>query len=107
MPEAQKSLYIVFTNWKPGKEAEFHQWQAEHVGQILAVDGFESARRMTRREIEGRPSPEYDHVAAYEISGDAEEAFKKLQAARSAGLLTPPDRQIVTSIKGVVYGLPD
>jgi hypothetical protein len=107
VPEDQKTLYLVFSNWAPGREAEFHAWYAEHVAQILAVEGFESARRMTRKEIEGRPSPEYAHVVAYEISGDADEAFRKLQAARSAGLLSPLDPEVVTAFKGVVYGLPD
>lgn len=107
MPEGQRTLYLVFSNWKPGKEAEFHEWYAEHVAQILAVEGFESARRMTRKEIEGRPSPEYAHVVAYEISGDADEAFRKLRAARNAGLLSPLDPEIVTSFEGMVYGLRD
>ena len=107
MPEVQNTLYLVFSNWKPGKEAEFHEWYAGHVAQILAVEGFESARRMTRKEIEGRPSPEYAHVVAYEISGDADEAFRRLRDARNAGLLSPLDPEIVTSFKGVVYGLPD
>ncbi len=105
MPEVQKTLYLVFSNWKPGKEAEFHQWYAEHVAQILEVEGFESARRMTRKEIEGRPSPEYAHVVAYEISGDADEAFRRLRTARKAGLLSPLDPEIVTAFKGEVYGL--
>lgn len=107
MPEVQKTLYLVFSNWNPGREAEFHQWYAEHVAQILSVEGFESARRMTRKEIEGRPSPEYAHVVAYEISGDADEAFRRLQAARSAGLLSALDPEVVTAFKGVVYELPD
>ena len=107
MAEVQRTLYLVFSNWKPGKEAEFHEWYAEHVAQILAVEGFESARRMTRTEIEGRPTPEYAHVVAYEISGDANEAFRKLQAARSAGRLSPLDPEVVTAFKGMVYGLPD
>jgi heme-degrading monooxygenase HmoA len=108
MPEVQKTLYLVFSNWRPGREAEFHEWYAEHVAQILAVEGFESARRMTRTEIEGRPSPEYAHVVAYEISGDANEAFRKLRAAREAGSLSMPDPEIVDpSFKGMVYGLED
>lgn len=108
MPEVQKTLYLVFSSWKEGREAEFHEWYSEHVAQILAVEGFESARRMTRTEIDGRPSPEYAHVVAYEISGDANEAFRKLRAAREAGRLSMPDPDIVDpSFKGVVYGLVD
>ena len=108
MCEVQKTLYLVFSNWMEGREAEFHEWYAEHVQQILAVDGFELARRMTRSEIEGRPSPEYAHIAAYEISGDANEAFRKLRAAREAGHLSNPDFEVMDrSFKGVVYGLVD
>lgn len=107
MPDVQKTLYLVFSNWAPGREAEFHEWYAAHVEQILAVEGFESARRMMCKEIEGRPSPEYAHVVAYEISGDADEAFRKLRDARSTGLLSPLDPDVVTAFKGVVYGLPD
>lgn len=105
--DVQKTLYLVFSNCRPGREAEFHEWYAEHVAQILAVEGFESARRMTRTEIEGRPPPEYEHVVAYEISGDANEAFRKLRAAREAGKLSKPDPEVVSSFKGVVYGLGD
>lgn len=107
MPQVQRTLYLVFSNCAPGREAEFHEWYAEHVAQILAVEGFESARRMSRKEIDGRPSPEYAYVVAYEISGDANEAFRKLQAARSAGRLSPLDPQVVTGFKGVVYAMPD
>jgi heme-degrading monooxygenase HmoA len=108
MAEVQRTLYLVFANWRPGKEAEFRQWYAEHVAQILTVEGFESARLMTRTEIEGRPSPEYAHVVAYEISGDANEAFRKLRAARAEGRLSMPDPEVVDpSFKGVVYGLGD
>ena len=107
MSEVQNTLYLVFSNCTPGREAEFHEWYAEHVAQILAVEGFESARRMTRTEIDGRPSPEFGHVVAYEISGDANEAFRKLRVAREAGKLCKPDPEIVSSFKGVVYGLED
>src|SRR4051812_34914009 len=40
--EVQRTLYLVFSNWRAGKEPEFHEWYAEHVSQILAVEGFES-----------------------------------------------------------------
>lgn len=108
MPEVQKTLYLVFSNWMPGREAEFHTWYAEHVSQILAVDGFDSARRMTALDVEGRAQPEYSHVTAYEISGDVDEAFRNLRAAREAGRLSHPDFDIVErSFKGMVYGLVD
>lgn len=108
MPEVQKTLYLVFSNWVEGREAEFHEWYAEHVQQILAVDGFESARRMTRTAIEGRPLPEYAHVTAYEIAGDANEAFRRLRAAREAGHLSNPDFEVMDrSFKGMVYRLVD
>lgn len=108
MPEVQNTLYVVFSNWVDGKEAEFHKWYAEHVQQILAVDGFESARRMTRTEIEGRPSPEYAHMVAFELSGDANEAFRNLAAARQAGRISSPDFEVMDrSFKGVVYGTVD
>ncbi len=107
MAEVQNTLYLVFSNCGPGREAEYHEWYSEHVAQILAVEGFESARRMIRKEIDGRPSPEYAHAVAYEISGDANEAFRNLKAARRAGLLSPPDSEVVTAFRGVVYELPD
>jgi hypothetical protein len=108
MSEVQKTLYLVFSNWRPGKEAEFHKWYAEHVSQILAVDGFQSARRMVSIDIEGRSSPRYTHVVAYEISGDANQAFQNLRAARAAGHLSDPDFEIMDrSFEGMVYGLVD
>lgn len=108
MAETQKTLYLVFSNAVPGKEAEFEKWYNEHVAQVLAVDGFQSARLMTRTEIDGRPSPEHAYVTAYEIAGDANEAFRRLKIAREAGNLSMPDPQVVAlPFKGVVYGLPD
>jgi len=106
MPEVQKTLYLVFSNWMPGKEAEFHAWYSEHVSQILSVEGFESARRMTGLQMEGRDMPDYSHVTAYEISGDVDEAFRNLKAAREAGKLSFPDFSVVErSFKGMSYGL--
>lgn len=60
---------------------------------------------MVRKKIEGHPAPEYAHVVAYEISGDADEAFRKLRAATSAGQLAPPDREVATGIRSMVYEL--
>jgi hypothetical protein len=108
MPETQKILYLVFSNAMAGKEDQFDQWYSEHIEQILAVEGFVSARRMKRADIEGRPTPEYAHLVAYEIAGDANAAFRKLRSAREAGMLSMPDPEVVDlPFKGVVYGQVD
>lgn len=104
MAETQNTLYLVFLNVMPGKEAEFTVWYAEHVSQVLEVEGFVSARRMSRTEIAGRANPEFAYLAAYEITGDPNAAFERMKEAREAGKLTPPDRAVVEfPFKSMVY----
>jgi hypothetical protein len=104
MADTQNTLYLVFLNVMPGKEAEFTAWYAEHVAQVLEIEGFESARRMAQTEIAGRPNPEFAYLGAYEIAGDPNAAFARMKEAREAGKLTPPDPTVVQfPFKGMVY----
>jgi len=104
MAETQNTLYLVFLNVMPGKEAQFASWYAEHVKQVLEIEGFESARRMFRTEIDGRPSPEFAYLGAYEIAGDPSVAFERMKEARESGKLTPPDPEVVEfPFSGMVY----
>lgn len=104
MADTQNTLYLVFLNVVPGKEAEFSTWYEEHVNQVLEVEGFVSARRMARTEIAGRPEAEFGYLGAYEIAGDPNAAFERMKEAREAGKLTPPDPKVVEfPFKGMVY----
>lgn len=78
---------IMLVQAKPASPEEldaFNTWYDQvHIPEILAVDGFVSARRFH--------APGSDtYTAIYEIEGDVAAAQANLAAARNAGKMTPP-----------------
>ena len=68
----------------PGDTATYHSWYDEvHLPEILTVDGFVSARRLSA--IEGG-----SFVAVYEIDGDVGDAKANLAAAMASGSMSRP-----------------
>jgi hypothetical protein len=68
----------------PEALADFHRWYDEvHLPQILAVDGFVSARRL--QSLDGE-----SFLAVYEVDGDVEQAKANFAAARAAGKVDDP-----------------
>jgi hypothetical protein len=68
----------------PGDAATYHSWYDEvHLPEILALDGFVSARRLSA--LDGG-----SFVAVYEIDGDVEVAKANLTAAMGSGSMSRP-----------------
>jgi hypothetical protein len=62
----------------------FHRWYDEvHIPEMLALDGFTSARRYTADDGE-------TYVAVYEIAGDLETAKASLAAAQQSRTMSMP-----------------
>jgi len=81
-----KGVFVAITNpISPEREAEYNEWyEGTHLPEVLAIDGFVSARRF--RAVDGE-SPRY--MAVYELDApDLSEALKGLMAAGAEGKLT-------------------
>jgi hypothetical protein len=94
MPSA---LMVVGSNpTSPEAEAEFNRWYLEdHLDDVLAVAGFNSARRYTlspvRPMADTEPSP-FGYLAVYEVEADdLAVAGRDLQAALDSGAIPISD----------------
>jgi hypothetical protein len=85
---ADKTLYLVFGNPYPGKEAEYNEWYDNvHIPDVLSVPGVVSAQRYTVKQLDrdsGKPV-DYGFLTAYEVDGDPNEFMAKLGAAVASG----------------------
>ena len=90
MPE---SVYFVFSEPPPQVDrGDYGRWYEGHVRDILAVEGFRSARRFDLEVARGERSPTmYSHLSLYAIEGDPREAMARLRAAGEEGLVPLPD----------------
>jgi hypothetical protein len=88
-----KALMIVGSNpTDPAQEAAFNEWYTEnHLDDVLAVAGFDAARRYTLSEVRPmvgtEPSP-FGYLAVYEVeSDDLVATARELQAALDSGAI--------------------
>lgn len=82
-----KGILYVETRPLPGHEEDYHQWYDEtHVPEIVAFDGFVSARRFAPVD-DGGP-----FIAMYEMDADdLEAAFARMIEASRAGRTSSPE----------------
>jgi hypothetical protein len=80
-----KGILLVETRpVSPDQAADYHQWYNEtHISEILAVEGFVSARRLESLDEEGT------FIAIYEIEADDLEAARANLQAASPGHTAP------------------
>ena len=81
-----KGVFVAITNpVSPEREAEYNEWyEGTHIHEVLAVDGFLSAKRY--KAVDGE-SPRY--MAVYEIeTDDLGSAMQQLMKAGAEGKLT-------------------
>jgi hypothetical protein len=81
-----KGVFVAITNpVSPEREAEYNEWyEGTHLPEVLAVDGFVSAKRY--RAVDGE-APKY--MAVYELdSEDLAGAIQGLMKAGAEGKLT-------------------
>jgi hypothetical protein len=71
---------------------EYSSWYDTHVAEILATQGFDSARRYwLRPSSPDRPPVEFRHVAVYVMDRPSEEPLAELGRRAGAGNMTMPD----------------
>ena len=76
-------LFVRSRPASPDDVAEYHRWYDDvHIPEILAVDGFASARRLQSADGES-------FVVVYEVD-DVASAQTAMAEARAAGRMTPP-----------------
>ena len=83
-----ENLHLVFS--KPPEaisDEEYNRWYDFHLGEILVVPGFVSARRYRLQTVKGEWTPSgYRHPSAYEIEGDPRDVMPR---ARQGGRVRP------------------
>ena len=87
------NIYLAFSQRPEALSAdEYGRWYEGHLADILAVDGFVSARRFTLEAAVGSTSPTmYAHLAAYTLDGDPQDALRELSRALGAGAIPYPE----------------
>ncbi len=74
--------YVVLTDPVPGKEDEYNKWYDEqHLPDVLAVDGIESAQRF--RLVDGQKGVPHRYLALYHLRTDDPEKVLAQLAERS------------------------
>jgi len=78
-------FYVESSPISPERVDEYHRWYEQHIGEILSLEGFRSARRFVTVGDGG------SFVAMYEIEGDDLDAVRaRIGEARNRGEMTPP-----------------
>ncbi len=83
-----KPTMVVMANTLPGSDEEsFNAWYTgEHISQVLALDGFESAKRY---QISRGREGQHQYLTVFEIEeGRLEDARAAMSAATKAGVFT-------------------
>jgi hypothetical protein len=92
-----KTLMIVGSNpTDPTHDAAFNDWYTEtHLADVLAVAGFQAARRYTlsdARPMVGPDASPFGYLAIYEVeSDDLEQTGREVQAALDSGAIPISD----------------
>jgi len=76
-----ENLHLVFS--KPPEaisDEEYNRWYDFHLGEILVVPGFVSARRYRLQTVKGEWTPSgHRYLSAYEIEGDPRDVMRELE----------------------------
>ena len=79
-------LHVETRPSSPDRADEYNKWYDEvHIPQVLALDGFVSARRWGPIDGDG------PYITQYELSGDPNAAIQTVVAAGASGQLTMSD----------------
>lgn len=77
---------VVLSNAKPGQDEPFNRWYSDvhMIETIDRLDGFLSAQRYRRADLDGAPPCPYRYLAVYEIPEDElETAYAQFQWQRA------------------------
>ena len=88
-----ENLHLVFS--KPPEDISdeaYNQWYDFHLGEILVVPGFVSARRYRLDTIKGGWTPSgHRYLSAYEIEGEPKEVMAELDKEVASGRMKLPE----------------
>ena len=88
-----ENLHLVFS--KPPEaisDEEYNRWYDFHLGEILVVPGFVSARRYRLQTVKGEWTPSgHRYLSAYEIEGDPRDVMRELDKEVASGRMQLPD----------------
>jgi hypothetical protein len=87
-----ENLHLVFS--KPPEaisDEEYNRWYDFHLGEILVVPGFTSARRYRLQTVKGDWTPSgHRYLSAYEIEGDPRDVMNELDKEVASGRMQLP-----------------
>ncbi|HET9630204.1 MAG TPA: DUF4286 family protein [Novosphingobium sp.] len=88
----KKYKLLVFSNFTPGKEAEYNRWYDEvHIPDVLKVPGFIGASRYKLSDVTGEGA-KHSYCAIYDVeSNEIGATLAELGAAASSGQMTMSD----------------
>lgn len=108
--EKTKTLFIALTNPLPGKEKEYNDWYTNtHLGEVVKVEGFVSARRYKLAQAQMAQSPiseqPYKYLAIYELESGAVaagkgQAFMDALTTAVPGMTVPP---VIDMVQGAGF----
>ena len=88
-----ENLHLVFS--KPPEaisDEEYNRWYDFHLGEILVVPGFVSARRYRLQTVKGDWTPSgHRYLSAYEIEGDPRDVMNELDKEVASGRMQLPE----------------
>jgi hypothetical protein len=87
------NLHLVFS--KPPadiSDAAYNEWYDAHLGEILVVPGFVSARRYRLETVKGEWTPSgHRYLSAYELEGEPKEVMAELDKEVASGRMKLPE----------------
>ena len=96
-----ENLHLVFS--KPPEvisDEEYNRWYDFHLGEILVVPGFVSARRYRLATVKGEWTPSgHRYLSAYEIEGDPRDVMRELDKEVASGRMQLPGLVPVRSLR--------
>lgn len=100
----EKHLFVVYTNAKDGRDAEFNEWyDNRHIADVLKVPGVVSAKRYVLSDFQ-RPTPHpHKYMAIYEIETDNLEAVSAEIARRVGTPVMPRSDALSPDIESHFY----
>ena len=99
---------IVFTAPTDVQEQAYNEWYDNiHLAEVLALPGFNSARRFKLAdaqlsEADSKPAT-HKYVAIYEVDHDSETAFKMLLDEVGSGRMELPECLDAAATQGLAY----
>ena len=87
-----ENLHLVFSK-PPGwlSDEEYNRWYDFHLGEILVVPGFVSARRYRLQTVKGAWTPSgHRYLSAYELEGSPRDVMRELDKEVASGRMQLP-----------------